>query len=305
MRTKLETLVGIKFEIEGMHCYPNASANHGDSVKFLEQPHRHLFKFNCKKRVNHDNRDEEFILLKNRVESYIKHNTPIIAGTAIYDFGSQSCEQIAKKVLKQFDFEEVEVSEDGENYAVVKKVPEDGENEQQNECNSKRNANILFVVGGCCSGKTYFTQKLSDKKRNVGEKTCVFEVGDIVRHLTNTQDRIFNKYLNERIVEMLNDLIKSAISEGCENIIVTGCRQIEVFKGVTLGLDQKDYHVIYLSVPKSKRRLRFEKRLFSKDKDKSFEDVLSGEKSIGFDDFIEYLINEEYDNLTIIKNVEE
>lgn len=48
MRTKLETLVGIKFEIEGMHCYPNASANHGDGVKFLEQPHRHLFKFNCK-----------------------------------------------------------------------------------------------------------------------------------------------------------------------------------------------------------------------------------------------------------------
>ena len=43
MRTKLETLVGIKFEIEGMHCYPNASANHGDGVKFLEQPHRHLF----------------------------------------------------------------------------------------------------------------------------------------------------------------------------------------------------------------------------------------------------------------------
>lgn len=305
MRTKLETLVGIKFEIEGMHCYPNASANHGDGVKFLEQPHRHLFKFNCKKRVNHDNRDEEFILLKNRVESYIKHNTPIIAGTAIYDFGSQSCEQIAKKVLKQFDFEEVEVSEDGENYAVVKKVLDDKDEEsnpsdQEQKIDPFKDVKITFVVGGCCSGKTYFIEKLLPD-------APVIEVGEIVRNLTKKQERVFNKFLDQDIVKEIRLLIYRFASMGHKKIIVVGCRQTSIFKAITDNLDKGKYQVILLSVPYLVRQNRFENRslLTEKDQNKSFEDVLSGEKSIGFDDFIEYLINEEYDNLTIIKNVEE
>lgn len=45
---KLQTSIGIRFEVEGFHNYPDASKNHGELVKFLEQPHRHIFKFNCK-----------------------------------------------------------------------------------------------------------------------------------------------------------------------------------------------------------------------------------------------------------------
>lgn len=48
MRTKLETMVGIRFDIEGMHSYPDAVKNHGEGVRFLEFPHRHRFFFNCK-----------------------------------------------------------------------------------------------------------------------------------------------------------------------------------------------------------------------------------------------------------------
>ena len=120
---KLQTSIGIRFEVEGFHNYPDASKNHGELVKFLEQPHRHIFKFNCKKRVNHDNRDEEFILLRRKVKQYINRKFPVFeSGCECYDFGSMSCEMIAKNILKQFDFDSVEVSEDGENYAIVEKM---------------------------------------------------------------------------------------------------------------------------------------------------------------------------------------
>lgn len=302
MRTKLETMVGIRFDIEGMHSYPDAARNHGEGVRFLEFPHRHRFFFNCKKRVNHDNRDEEFILLKNRVESYIKLNTPIIGGTAIYDFGNQSCEQIAKKVLKQFDFEEVEVSEDGENYAVVKKVPEDGENEQKGNFSPKQSAKITFVVGGCCSGKTYIAKALSKKMMNEGKKTYILEVGDIVRLLTNKQERVFDKNFHKKITEILCNSIQIAFKQDYENVIVVGCRQIEVFKETISSLDQKNYDIVYIAAPKDIRKARYENRCSSKDS-KSFEEVLNGEKSIGFNDFIEYLVNEEYEKLTIVNNI--
>lgn len=94
---KLQTSIGIRFEVEGFHNYPDASKNHGELVKFLEQPHRHIFKFNCKKRVNHDNRDEEFILLRRKVKQYINRKFPVFeSGCECYDFGSMSCEMIAK-----------------------------------------------------------------------------------------------------------------------------------------------------------------------------------------------------------------
>lgn len=303
MRTKLETMVGIRFDIEGMHSYPDAAKNHGEGVLFLEFPHRHRFFFNCKKRVNHDNRDEEFILLKNRVESYIKLNTPIIGGTVIYDFGNQSCEQIAKKVLKQFDFEEVEVSEDGENYAVVKKVPEDGENEQKGNFSSKQNVKITFVVGGCCSGKTYIAKALSKKMMNEGKKTYILEVGDIVRLLTNKQERVFDKNFHKKITEILCNSIQISLKQDYENVIVVGCRQIEILKDTISFLNQKSYDIIYIAVPIDVRKARYENRHSSKDS-KPFEEVLNGEKSIGFTNFVEYLVNEEFEKLTIINNVE-
>lgn len=295
MRTKLETLVGIKFEIEGMHCYPNASANHGDGVKFLEQPHRHLFKFNCKKRVNHDNRDEEFILLKNKVESYIKRNTLIIGGTSIYDFGKQSCEQIAKKVLKQFDFEEVEVSEDGENYAVVKKVLDNSDQEQK--IDPFKDVMITFVVGGCCSGKTYFVEKLLPD-------ASVIEVGEIVRNLAKKQERVFDETLDQYIIKEIRLLINHFVSIGCKRIIIVGCRQTSIFKAITDNLDKGKYQVTLLSVPYLIRQDRFENRspLTEKDRGKLFREIVDGEKSIGLDDFILYLVNERIENVTIVKN---
>lgn len=41
---KLQTSIGIRFEVEGFHNYPDASKNHGELVKFLEQSHRHIIK---------------------------------------------------------------------------------------------------------------------------------------------------------------------------------------------------------------------------------------------------------------------
>lgn len=285
---KTETLIGIRFELEGMHCYPNASENHGEAVKFLEFPHRHRFFFDCKKRVKHDNRDEEFILLKNIVESYVKRNLPIIKGTSIYDLGNRSCEQIAKHLLERFDFEEVQVSEDGENYAVVRKC-----NEEESVSKRSSKKSVKFVVGGCCSGKsTYIRENVKDPKFYI-------EVGAIVRKLTQTNQRVFDEKLDHKIAKVVADFVLSGW-KNFDTVYIIGCRQTSVYERIMSLLDWCDREIIYLSVSEQERRKRYEERDLIKDKGQKFNDVLKGDSQVGFEEFVVYLLDNEIKNLNII-----
>jgi len=109
--------VRIRFDIEGFHHYPDAP----DEVSFLRNRHRHIFKFSVKIRVGDVDREVEFVTLKNKLIG--EFNQP-------HDFGTKSCEQIACETVQivrkysDFDYIEVEVSEDGENsgIAVYEKV---------------------------------------------------------------------------------------------------------------------------------------------------------------------------------------
>lgn len=109
-----QTYIGICLQIEGFHYFPEAHTHFGPEVVFLEVMHRHIFHIEAKKKVRHDERDEEFILLKRRVERYYeqKHGRPA-------NFGSRSCETIARELMEEFQFDYVKVSEDGENYAEI------------------------------------------------------------------------------------------------------------------------------------------------------------------------------------------
>lgn len=114
---KTQTYIGIKLQIEGMHSFPGASSIFGNEVEFLEVRHRHNFGIIAKAKVNHDERDREFILVQREVRAYIER----IYGRPA-EFKAMSCEAIARDIMETFDFDYVSVDEDGENFAEIIKL---------------------------------------------------------------------------------------------------------------------------------------------------------------------------------------
>jgi predicted glycosyltransferase involved in capsule biosynthesis len=96
---------------EGFHRWPDAP----DEVAFLRNRHRHVFHVRAEKAVSHDDRDVEFILLKRAVEAEIK-TVSLEEETETW-----SCERWASELLQRLQLDKVDVSEDGENGAVVER----------------------------------------------------------------------------------------------------------------------------------------------------------------------------------------
>ena len=90
-----------------------------EEVSYLRDPHRHMFHFKCHKIVNHSDRDCEFIMLKSAVDSWLFEKYWDHDKKALF-FGSMSCEMIAKELIAAFDLCQCEVSEDGENGAILR-----------------------------------------------------------------------------------------------------------------------------------------------------------------------------------------
>jgi len=116
--------IWVTFRKEGIHCYPAAATAPelatGDEydVSFLGSPHRHIFHFRVSIDVVHNDRDIEFIQFKRWLENLYKD------GTIQLDY--KSCEMIADDLYQQIASKypdraiEIEVSEDGENGALIK-----------------------------------------------------------------------------------------------------------------------------------------------------------------------------------------
>jgi hypothetical protein len=110
-------LIFIQFQKEGIHCYPNAP----EGVEFLKHPHRHMFHFKATISVTHNDRELEFILIKRELENLYN------GGTMQID--SKSCEMLAEELIEYISqkypgrYIEIEISEDGENGAILSYYP--------------------------------------------------------------------------------------------------------------------------------------------------------------------------------------
>lgn len=116
--------IWVTFQKEGIHCYPAAATDPqlatGDEydVSFLGSPHRHIFHFQVWIDVVHNDRDIEFIQFKRWLENLYKEN--------ILQLDYKSCEMMSDDLYLQISAKYpgrtvwVEVSEDGENGALVK-----------------------------------------------------------------------------------------------------------------------------------------------------------------------------------------
>lgn len=113
--------VYVTLQVEGIHNWPGCPF---DEVAYLRDPHRHMFHIKAHKVVTHSDRDVEFIMLKHQIEQYLLDkyaNGPQNGcyGFNVCLFGAMSCEMIAKELIDEFDLYKCDVSEDGENGAVV------------------------------------------------------------------------------------------------------------------------------------------------------------------------------------------
>ena len=119
-----ESFIYVKFQKEGIHCYPAAATDPklatGDEydVSFLGTPHRHIFHFKVYIAVTHDDRDIEFIQFKRWLEKCYSDGT--------LELNHKSCEMIARElnatISARYPGREtwIDVSEDGENGAFLK-----------------------------------------------------------------------------------------------------------------------------------------------------------------------------------------
>jgi len=116
--------IWVTFQKEGIHCYPAAATDPAlktddeYDVSFLCAPHRHIFHFRVWIDVFHDDRDIEFIQFKRWLENLYRQ------GTVQLDY--KSCEMMADDLYLQIAARYpgravwIEVSEDGENGALIK-----------------------------------------------------------------------------------------------------------------------------------------------------------------------------------------
>ena len=122
--TQAERKIWVTFQKEGIHRYPAAATDPalatGDEydVSFLANPHRHIFHFRVWIDVVHNDRDIEFIQFKRWLENLYRD------GTVQLDY--KSCEMMADDLYIQIAAKHpdravwIEVSEDGENGALIK-----------------------------------------------------------------------------------------------------------------------------------------------------------------------------------------
>lgn len=106
----------VQFTFEGVHHWPDCDI---PGVLFLRDKHRHIFHVKAVKKVEHNDRDVEIIMLKRDMEKFVKKAFFKPTPEAAADLGSLSCEALAEIFIEEFDLDACQVLEDGENGAYL------------------------------------------------------------------------------------------------------------------------------------------------------------------------------------------
>lgn len=101
----------VRFSFPGVHSWPDAPDG---PEGYLRLPHRHMFHVEAVKSVKHQERDIEFIGLRNKMEVYCQSRFGAIATFS-------SCETMAIALTERFDLTSCKVLEDGENGALMER----------------------------------------------------------------------------------------------------------------------------------------------------------------------------------------
>lgn len=111
----ITTEIFCTLKLDGIHHWPGCDI---PEVEYLKHPHRHLFHIKAHAFVNHDDRDLEFIKLQHEIRDYLFGRYWNETFNCLM-FGAMSCEMIARELIETFELSMCEVSEDGENGAIL------------------------------------------------------------------------------------------------------------------------------------------------------------------------------------------
>jgi len=109
----MKRFIWITTDFEGTHSWPECPI---EEVKFLQNEHRHIFKVKVQIEITHNDRDIEFFVFKEFIDTIIEN----AYGLGLKRLGRKSCEDIADMisgvVSVNYPNREtiIEVSEDGE-----------------------------------------------------------------------------------------------------------------------------------------------------------------------------------------------
>lgn len=107
----IQKFIIVNTRFSAIHCWPDCPIS---EVSYLRNPHRHEFHVTVKAPVSHDNRQIEFIQLKNKINQFIRKHWEE------KDLGSVSCEMLCEELRQQFPIcKYVRIMEDGENGAEI------------------------------------------------------------------------------------------------------------------------------------------------------------------------------------------
>lgn len=113
----MEKRIIVKLNIEGLHQWQDCPI---EEVVYLKHIHRHMFYVRLEKKVTHNDRDIEIIELKHNILNYLRLKY-YSDDARTHCFKNMSCEMIAEEILETFNADSVEVLEDNENGAIVRK----------------------------------------------------------------------------------------------------------------------------------------------------------------------------------------
>jgi cytidylate kinase len=138
---------------------------------------------------------------------------------------------------------------------------------------------ISFVCGQLCSGKTLYSKALAQICDGV-----YVEVGDVVRHLKNTQDRKLlqdSKDLSDQIIDYLK--AQSKLTSG-KDLVISGVRQKEILEAFA------DSTLLWVECPKEERSKRYQNRARQGDS-QTFEEAEQGDISLGILEVKQFILN--------------
>lgn len=164
----------IKTSFAAQHYYKEAP----EAVKFLRNPHRHVFNVSVNLPVTELDREFEFFLFKGELDQFIEERfLQLATAKNALPF---SCETMANIIacwligVKGLEYGEVTVQEDQENAAMVALSANSPELQA---------TQIIHFTGRPGSGKSSLANAFADSLRKLGVGVTVTEVSDCVKNL--------------------------------------------------------------------------------------------------------------------------
>ena len=109
--------ITVKNQFDDLHCYPNAP----EQVSYLRSNHRHTFMLESTLQVFHEDRELEFYMVKDYIDSILVE----IKGMEINKSCENICSFVMDKLMEKYGtqrFYRISCSEDGWNKATVESV---------------------------------------------------------------------------------------------------------------------------------------------------------------------------------------